>query len=516
MFRKKTILAVAAATTLLAAGCSGGGSNTAATGSSGGSGGSAGGTLTLGLIVPATTFSAADMNFANESPYGQAVFDSLLKADPSGKVGPALAKEWSYNDTKTVLTMTLRDDVTFTDGTKFNAAAAAQNLIRFRDGQSPNKAFLSALQDAKAVDDTHLQLTLKDSDPGLLGHLSQNAGMMESPAAFNASDIKTNPVGSGPFVLDQKDTVIGTTYTFTKNTKYWDPSSQHYDKLVLKVLRDPTAMLNAIKGHQLNGAKLANNDTVDQVKGAGYTLNPLELDWTGLLLLDRDGKMNPAIKDVRVRQAMNYAFDKAGLLKAQGKGYGTVTGQIFPTKSAAYDPALDTRYNYDPAKAKSLLAEAGYSNGFELAMPRTAAQGTTVWTLIEQQLKDIGITVKYTDAGTNFIADVLTPKYAVSWLALQQDPDWPLINFEITPNATFNPFHTTDPKVTELVKAVHDAKTDADAAPALKQLNAYIVEQAWFAPWYRIQSNFATDAQTNVQMQSDNTIPYLWNFTPKS
>lgn len=67
----------------------------------------------------------------------------------------------------------------------------------------------------------------------------------------------------------------------------------HYDNLVLKVFADPTAMLNAVKGNQLNGAKLINNDTLDQVKGAGYTLHPFELDWTGLLLLDRDGKMNP-------------------------------------------------------------------------------------------------------------------------------------------------------------------------------------------------------------------------------
>ena len=105
------------------------------------------------MIVPATTFSAADMNFANESPYGQAVYDTLLKADPDGKVIPSLATEWKYNADKTVLDMTLRSDVKFTDGTKFNADAAAQNLIRFRDGNSPNKSFLVSLKDAKAVDD---------------------------------------------------------------------------------------------------------------------------------------------------------------------------------------------------------------------------------------------------------------------------------------------------------------------------------------------------------------------------
>ena len=82
--------------------------------------------------------------------------------------------------------------------------------------------------------------------------------------------------------------------------------------------------------------------------------------------------MNPALKDVRVRQAINYAFDKAGLLKAYGKGYGTPTAQIFPPSRRRTTPALDAKYPYDLAKAKSLLAEAGYPNGFTLAMPSTA------------------------------------------------------------------------------------------------------------------------------------------------
>ena len=350
--------------------------------------------------------------------------------------------------------MTLRSDVTFTDGTKFTADIAAQNLVRFRDGNSPNKSFLAAMADAKAVDDTHLEITLSAADPGFLIYLTQNAGMQESPKAFTAADIKTNPIGSGPYVLDTAATVIGTSYTFTKNPNYWDKPSQHYEKLVYKVYNDPTATLNAIKGKQLNGAKLLNNDTVDQVKAAGYTLTPFELDWTGLLLLDRDGTLNPALKELKVRQAINYAVDANAMLKAVGKGYGTQTTQVFPTSSPAYDAALDTRYAFDPAKAKSLLAEAGFPNGFTIEMPSTAAMGTSIWNLIQQQLKDVGITVNFTDAGTNFISDVLAPKYPATWLQLQQDPDWQLINFLITPQSTFNPFHTTDPKVDELVTAL--------------------------------------------------------------
>ena len=511
MFRRLPLAGIAAtvALSLVAAGC--GGSSSGGGGSNGDSS-----TLTLGLIVPATTFAAADMNFANESPYGQAVYDTLLKADPDGKVVPSLATEWKYDDAKTQLDLTLRSDVKFTDGTPFNADAAVQNLKRFQAGNSPNKSFLVNMADAKAVDATHLQITLKQVDPGFLNYLTQNAGMMGAPSAFTKADAKTNPVGSGPYVLDPGSTVIGSSYSFNKNPNYWDKENQHYDKLVLKVYNDPTAMLNAVRGKQINGAKLINNDFNDQIKGVGYDLVEQETDWTGLLLLDRDGKLNPALKDVRVRQAINYAFDKGALLKAYGKGYGTVTSQIFPPTSPAYDAALDTKYPHDVAKAKSLLAEAGFPNGFTLAMPSTSRAGTALYPLITQSLKDVGITVQVTDAGTNFIPDILAPKYPASWLALQMDPtDWQIINFELSPQATFNPFKYSDAKVNGLIDRYVKATSESDATAAVKELNTYIVEQAWFAPWYRVKSNFATDAKTEVKAQPGNAYPYLWNFKPK-
>jgi peptide/nickel transport system substrate-binding protein len=511
MLGKRSVAGVAAAAALLLATAGCGGSSS----SSGGGSSSASKTLTLGLIAPATTFKAADIYFANESPYGQAVYDTLLRADPEGNVVPSLATEWKYNTAKTVLDLTLRSDVQFTDGTKFNADAAAQNLSRFQKGTSPNKNLLASLKDVKAVDDTHLRITLKDPDPGMLVSLTRNPGMVESPANFDKPEEKTKPVGSGPYVLDSASTVVGSSYSFTKNPNYWNKADQHYDKLVLKVYNDPTAMLNAVKGKQINGAKLINNDFVDQIKGTGYNLVQFELDWSGLLLLDRDGKVNPALKDVRVRQALNYAFDKQALVKALQKGYGTATTQIFPAKSAAYDPALDAKYNYDPAKAKQLLAEAGYPNGFELAMPTSARIGTTIWSLIAQQLKDVGITVKFTDVGTNLIPDILAQKYAATWFQLQQDTDWQVITFELTPDATWNPFKTNDPKVVQLANRVRDAKTEAEGSAAAKELNAYIVDQAWFAPWYRIKSHYATDANTTVVAQRGNAYPYLWNFKPK-
>lgn len=511
MFRRRAVegVVLAVAVALTASACSGGSSSSQASGP-------ASTTLTLGVALPATTFLAADMAFGGESLYGQAVYDTLLKADPDGTIVPSLATEWKYDDAKTVLDMTLRGDVTFSDGTKFTADAAAQNLTRFQAGNSPAKSLLAEMAEATAVDDTHLKVTLTQSDPAFLTSLTQAPGYQESPAAFDKPDAKTNPVGSGPYILDTTSTVIGSSYTFTKNPNYWDKPSQHYEKLVYRVLTDPTAMVNAIQGKQINGALLPNNDSLDPVKNAGYTLNQFELNWYGVLLLDRGGTLNPALGDVRVRQAINYAFDTQALLQGVGKGFGTLTTQIFPPRSPGFDASLDSKYAYNPTKAKELLAQAGYPDGFTLDMPSNASAGATVYPLLAQQLKDIGITVNYTDAGTNFLSDVSGAKYAAARLQLQQDPtDWQIIQFQIAPTATWNPFHYADPKATELINAYHDAKTDADSDAAVKELNAYLVDQAWFAPWYRNQLHYATDPNTQVQTQVGSALPYLWNITPK-
>jgi peptide/nickel transport system substrate-binding protein len=510
MFRWKRAAVVATAAILALSGCSAGGS-----GDTGGSGSSSGGTLSLGLITPPASFSAQNANWANQSPYMQAVYDSLVKADPDGTIQPNLATDWSYNDDKTVLTLTLRDDVTFTDGEKFNADVAAQNLLRFKSGTSPNANFLVNLQDAKAVDDTHVELTLAQPDPAMLTYLSQNAGLQESPKAFTASDVETNPVGSGPYTLNTSDTVVGNSYVFDKNPDYWNPDDQHYDKLVMNVYADGTSMLNAIQGGQVNAANLFDNTTVDQIEGAGWTINPLELNWEGLILLDRTGTLNPALGEVKVRQAINYAFDREALLKTMGNGLGTVTTQIFPTTSPSFDASLDKTYSYDPKKAKSLLADAGYPDGFELNMPSTAAFGASNFAVVAQQLADIGITVKYDDLAVNdYITALVGGKYPAAVMALQQDPtDWQLAQFQIDKSGTFNGLHTDDPAVQELIAKIQTGD-ESTAAQAGKDLNKYIVDNAWFAPWFRPQASFASDANTKVTVQAGNAYPYLWNIVP--
>ena len=110
---------------------------------------------------------------------------------------------------------------------------------------------------------------------------------------------------------------------------------------------------------------------------------------------------------------------------------------------------------------------------------------------------------------------MLTPKFPATWMALQQDPDWQLINFMIAPGATFNPFKAEDPKIDAFIKTIQFGSTD-EATQALKDLNKYLVDQAWFAPFFRVQGSFATDANTTVDFWPTNAYPSIFSFAPKN
>jgi peptide/nickel transport system substrate-binding protein len=347
--------------------------------------------------------------------------------------------------------------------------------------------------------------------------LAQDAGLMESPKAFTSKTIATVPVGSGPYTLDTSSTVSGSKYVFKKNKDYWAKGKfPQWDSLVINVLATAQNQVNAARGGQVDGVLVTDPTTLDQFKSAGFTLNQQDLDWQGLLILDRAGTETKALGNVKVRQAINYAIDRNALLKAVGNSAGTVTSQVFPTYSPAYDKSLDSYYSYDPAKAKQLLAEAGYTSGVTVTLPQIAGFTDTANQLIQKYLKDVGISVTFkTLPISNVISDILAPKYGITFFSLQEDPVASQeVNFLFTNDAIWNPYKYNDPKITAWAKTIQTG-TEAEAGAAAKALNQYVVEQAWNAPFYRVKNTFATNSKITAEPQAGNNYPYLYNIKPK-
>lgn len=502
-------LTVITAAALALSGCAGQSGN-----SNGGGGDATGGTLTLGSLSNITSFDPAQAHLGHQMPIYQAVYDTLILREPDGTLAPMLATEWNYNDDNTVLTVDLRTDVTFTDGAKFDAEAAKANLDHFKEANGPDANQAKSIASVAVVDDDTIDITLTAADPAMTYYLSQAAGFMGSPEALGTEGVKTTPVGSGPYVLDSAGTVNGSQFTFTANEDYWNKDLQKYGKVVFKVLTETTARVNAIVSGQVD-AVLLDPATSAQADKAGLKKTAYPVDWQGLLLFDRGGSLAPELGDLRVRQAINYALDRKTMLKELQFGEGKATAQVFGKTTDAYIADLDDAYPYDPEKAKELLAEAGYADGFTLNIPLLATT-ESIMAMVKQQLGDVGITVNLATAPFDtYVPDIIAGKFPSAWFSIFQGEPWVAIRQMIATDAPYNPFKTTDD---ELQSAIDAVQTGGDKSGELAQaVNQYVTDNAWFAPFYRVNQLFySNDSKVTVEPQVQQAVPNLYNYTPAS
>lgn len=446
-------------------------------------------------------------------PY-QAVYDTLILRAPDGTLEPMLATSWTYSDENTTLTLQLRDDVTFSDGAVFDAAAVKANLEHFQQAEGPQASQLASLESVAVLDEATVELTLSQADPAMPYYLSQAAGLMGSPQALGTTQIGSDPVGSGPYLLDAEASETGSRYALTAREDYWNPSLQRFDSLELDVIPVVTDRLAALEAGEVDAAAL-DVATRDAALDLGLTEYASLDGWQGLVLLDRDGQVNPAMGDYRVRQALNYAFDREAMLATLNPDNGEVTNQVFGTASGAYIPEMEEKYPYDPEMARDLLEQAGYGDGLTLTMPEIPDQEAT-YEMISEQLGAVGITVETEPITMAEIYTSITDKtYPMVWFQLSQGEAWVNINQWIAPSATqFNPFASTTPELAALLEDVQTA--GEDAADEAREVNAYVTEFAWFVPWYRVNSLYFASPFVAVEPQAQQAVPSIYNFAPAS
>ena len=485
-----------------------------ACGGSAGAGSNAGAaptSLTLGTLRDITSWDPAQAHVGHALQPYQAAYDTLILREPDGKLSPMLATAWKYNDTNTKLTVDLRTDVTFSDGAKFDATAAKANLDHFKKANGPQMAQLGSVSDIAVVDEDTIDINLTAAEPALEYFLSQAAGLMGSPQSLGTDAIKTVPVGSGPYVMDKAASVKDSQTVFTARDGYWNKDLQKYKKLTLKILTDPTARTNALVSGQVD-ATLLDPKNGKQAEGAKMKLEANQVDWSGLLLLDRDGTKNPALANVKVRQAINHAFDRKTILDQVMLGQGTPTSQPFGKDSGAWTEELENYYSYDPAKAKQLLKESGFEGNVTIDVP-TLPGAETLISVLQQQLADVGITLKPGAAITNtFTADVAAQKYHALFFNLFQGEPTVAIDQIVSTKALYNPFKNTTPELEAKIQAVRTG--GEDAGKVAQDVNKYVVEQAWFAPLFRVNQMYYHNDKVNVTPQAQQAVPSIYNYSP--
>lgn len=317
-------------------------------------------------------------------------YDRLTYLDPeTGEPTPMLAESWEVPADGTSVTLKLREDVSFQDGEPFNAESVKLNIERMiNNPASTLKGQVVNIDNVVADDEYTVTINMKGATagpmPALLGGF---LGTMISPKAFDDPNLKSIGVGAGPYKVVSND---GTTIQYEKWDGYYNPAGQTVAAITATAIPDDQTRLSAlISGAQdgvlVRGAMVADAEGAGMsiVKGPQPTANGFEINMT-----------RAEFDNVKVRQAIKYALDRQAIADASFGAGCAGNSQLFADGYWANDPDLTETYEYDPDKARALMAEAGLADGFafEITSPNIPAWVTMI-TAVQAQLAEIGITV---------------------------------------------------------------------------------------------------------------------------
>ena len=413
-----------------------------------------------------------------------AVYEPLIRLQNSGDPGPGLAESWSTSADLTTLTLKLRQGVTFHDGTPFNAEVAKKNFERFISlGTRASGTVVEAVRGITGVDiigPYEIKLTLKVPNGQMLYHLGGVAGMMANLAVQpdGAYGANFKPIGAGPYKIKSFEANVRT--VLTRNDSYWGGIAGRPASFEHHYVPDGRARINALRSGQANIA-LIEPRQIAEAKQAGFAvlINEKNSVWTTYVNLSRQQNVG----NLKVRQAMMHAVDRQALAEALSYGSSKPTLQLFASGSPAYDPELDKLYNFDPDKARKLLAEAGFKDGVDVTMLLlNISEYRPLAEAYQAMLAEVGIRVKFdiVDA-SQFPVFRRPPTRADILMARWGGRADPLQVFQelIGTGGSFNPVGVASPEIDTLIdKARQMTPDNPERVKLLRQIGRLGVEYA--------------------------------------
>jgi peptide/nickel transport system substrate-binding protein len=453
----------------------------------GGASSSAADTLTIALDADAAPNGYDPLLYGQgQIEFFSGLYDALFLTGADGTVTPSLVTGSSNSPDNLQTTLKLKDGVTFTDGSTLDSALVKANLDRRSDSDlAAYQAFSSGgtteITDVSAPDPQTVVITWAAPQASPDKNLADEAGVIVGKdAVANPDSLATTPDGSGPYTLDEGKTTRGSSYTLTKNAEAWNADAFAFDTVVYKPIIDDQALANAVVSGQADVALQLGASTVDLVSSKRDTVK-VGGTIVGFPVADKTGATNPAFAEVEVRQALSYAIDRESLVKDLHPG-ARATAQLFPESATGFDPALDETYAYDPAKAKQLLAQAGFPNGFEINQT-VGGQPTDDQIAIQKQWAEIGVTLNFVTATSTdaIFAAAATEPLLFGPFAVGSNPAGFVAGVVV--GGFMNLQKASDPQIgAALGKAL--GSTGADQEAALKDLNDAITNQGWYIPVY--------------------------------
>jgi peptide/nickel transport system substrate-binding protein len=304
------------------------------------------------------------------------VFDPLLRFRKDLTLEPRLATSWETIDDRTTR-FHLREGVHFHSGRTLSAKDVVWTFNRLKQGPD-FKALFEPFSEAKAVDDLTVDLITKGPYPLVLNLATyifpmdrefysgtdEHGRPKDEIVKHGASFASTHVSGTGPFIVTEREQ--GVRLTFGRFGDYWDRASPgNVETIVFTPIKEPATRVAALLAGDVDFIAPVPPSDFDRVKGDSCcTL--VTMPSTRVLTFELNQQRVPAFKDPRVRLAINYAVNVQGIAAKIMRGFGAPAGQLSPPGYAGYDPTLPPRFDLD--KAKALMEEAGYAEGFSVTM----------------------------------------------------------------------------------------------------------------------------------------------------
>ncbi|MCR4902601.1 MAG: ABC transporter substrate-binding protein [Butyrivibrio sp.] len=327
------------------------------------------------------------------------LFEGLVKPDENGNMIPAVASDYTISEDGSVYTFTLRDGITFHDGSLVTVEDVKYSIDRNAgtDGSEPLISAFSNIDSVNILDDSHVEVVLKEPNTEFLAYFEVEI----IPASNENPD--TNPIGTGPYMYvsrSPQENIVMTRYD-----GYWGEAAYIKD-VTFKVEANADAIVMDLESGSIDMCARLTTTQISQLSD-NFEIYEGTMNLVQALYLNND--VEP-FNDVRVRQALCYAIDPQEIMDFVSDGMGTEIGSaVFPSFGKFYDASLNDTYNTDIDKAKELLTEAGYPDGFTftITVPSNYTQHVDTAQVIVEELKNIGVTAEIQQVEWNtWLSDV--------------------------------------------------------------------------------------------------------------
>ncbi len=410
------------------------------------------------------------------------VYEALVLRDAEGLLQPGLATEWALSEDATELELTLREGVEFHDGAPFDAAAVKANLDAAPDRGGQITSQLSILSGVEVLDDYRVKLTLSRPAADILGVLASEAGMMISPNALGAEDLGTNPVGTGPFTVDEQNQ---TGIFYDAWDGYWNADRIMIDRLeVFTAMDDDQVRLNALLTGEIDvtAVRTTQLEEAEQRSEPGQfvTKSGSQATVVGIMLNTAQGQW----ANQAMRLAAQHALDRVGISNAifgGAEGCEPVS-QPFPTSYWANDPKLEGSEDaaYDPDLAREILEDAGLVGIPVKLYVGAATQYQNMAAAVQQQLNEVGMDVTVESFDTATLSDLRASGNFEASIALvnsgRPDPAQFVQQFYM-PEGVFNYGDFVFDGIAEPLAAMNATVDQDERAGYMHEIAAQVLEQ---------------------------------------